>query len=77
MRRTRRYYAAVIVAGLMVLLHWNFWMEGMIHPIVLGMPILFLYHAAYLLLSVPALKFLFSTLWPDDSAEPRSHDRVS
>ena len=69
MRRTARYYLAAAVMVIMFILHWNFWMSGAVYPIILGMPILVVYHVVYLLASVLALWFFFDTIWPDEPKE--------
>ena len=65
--RTGRYYLAVAVMVVLFVLNWNVWMAGAVYPIVLGMPVLYLYHAVYGIVSAIAYVFLFDTLWP---AEP-------
>ena len=69
MRRTPRYYLAAAVMVIMFILHWNFWMAGAVQPIILGMPVLFLYHLIYLLVAIPVLWFFFDTIWPRDPRE--------
>jgi hypothetical protein len=69
MHRTARYYLAAAVMVIMFILHWNFWMSGAVYPIILGMPILVVYHVVYLLASVLALWFFFDTIWPDEPEE--------
>ncbi len=60
----RRVLASGVIVLVMVALQWTGWLGSAVEPIVLGMPIQFLYFLGYAALSVIAIWGVFRLIWP-------------
>lgn len=57
--------------AVMAVLNFAFWLDGDVEPVILGLPIVFTYHALYVIPAVGVLWLVFKAVWPiEDDDNP-------
>ncbi|MPZ87343.1 MAG: hypothetical protein GEU81_04545 [Nitriliruptorales bacterium] len=65
-RPNRLYWTAMIALGVMAVLNFAFWLDGAVEPVIFGLPIVFTYHALYVIPTVGVLWLVFKAVWPSE-----------